>query len=329
MTRPTTAIVTADAGLAHDTGAGHPEKIERLQKVMAALQARFGSDPNVMWTEAKAAAPALIATGHTQSYLDKVIDADKRCAETGERVKLDEDTIIGPGSYKAALYAVGAVTDAVDLVASGQVRNAFCAIRPPGHHALKNSSMGFCVFGNVALGAIYALDKGYANRVAIVDFDVHQGNGTQDMVQHDPRILLFSTHQGDIWPFEDSGPQRGEADNIRNFPLPKQMPVADYRALVENEILPELEAFKPDMVFISAGFDAHEDDPPGEALFNDAPGRQLLREADFNWFTEELMKIADKYGKGRVVSVLEGGYNIDVLAACCAAHVGVLASAGA
>jgi len=217
---------------------------------------------------------------------------------------------------------------AVDDVYSGAVTRAFCAVRPPGHHALKGASMGFCLFGNAAIAAFHALRAHGAKRVAVVDFDVHHGNGTQDLVEDEASILFFSTHQSPLWPYQGEASERGKSGNIRNFPIPPKADVKVHRDIFEQQILPEIRAFKPDLIVLSAGFDAHRDDPPVEdTLFNDPPGRQMLTEEDFCWMTKALTDIADAQCKGRFVALLEGGYNTDVLASCSAALVRTLSEA--
>lgn len=320
----TTLIVTSPACLEHDQGEGHPESPLRLQKVLAGLHHAYDDNPNVRWAESDRVEIDLLKQVHDPVYIDRLFAIDAQLHGTNEIVSLDDDTKASAGTLKAALYGAGAVVKAIDDICFGKADNAFCAIRPPGHHALKNASMGFCVFGNVALGAFHALNKGYASRVAIIDYDVHKGNGTQDLIKDEPRIKLFSTQQADIWPYE--GVDHDTSDNVRNFYIPAQMPTDEYRDLYTNHILPELDAFKPDLIIISCGFDAHADDPPADILFNDQPGRQLLREDDFNWVTQQLITIANKHAQGRLVSVLEGGYNVDVLERCCKEHVRVLAN---
>jgi acetoin utilization deacetylase AcuC-like enzyme len=224
-----------------------------------------------------------------------------------------------------ALYGVGAACQAVDDIVDKKYRNAFCLTRPPGHHAIKNSSMGFCLFGNIAIAVKHALSKNGVNKVAIIDFDVHQGNGTEDLVKDDENILFFSIHQENSWPYqhhEDKGPH----GIINNIAVPIKSDPSVYHAIFDELIIPALNEWQPDFVFISAGFDAHRDDPPQEdALFNDPPGRQMLLEEDFNTMTRKLMTIADQYADGRLVSIMEGGYNPDILAKCCVAHGKTLA----
>jgi acetoin utilization deacetylase AcuC-like enzyme len=228
---------------------------------------------------------------------------------------IDADTVISPGSGEAALRAVGAVIRAVDLVASGAARNAFCAVRPPGHHAEPDAPMGFCLFNNAAIGALHARAHHGARRVAVVDFDVHHGNGTQAIAYDDPDFFYASTHQFPLYPGTGAAKERGVAQNIVNCPLAAGSGGQAFRAAMSEEILPRLEAFAPDFLFISAGFDAHEADPLASLRF---------RPEDFGWATTALCGLAEKTAKGHLVSVLEGGYDLDALAASAAAHLRAL-----
>lgn len=316
------AIITHDECLAHDTGAKHPENHIRLEKVQAALH---NSSPKGQFDffESPLADDAQILRGHSENYLQKVKDI----IPTEGTVNLDEDTIMSSGSLNAARRSAGGAIKAVDLVcgADAQYKVAFAAGRPPGHHALYDSSMGFCVFNNVALAAAHAIEAYGLKRVALLDFDVHHGNGTQQILDHNREhkghdTLFISFQESDIWPY-NKDENTVKNDHTLNYPMPTLAPVEMYYDAFNNEIIPALEAFKPELIIISAGFDAHRDDPPGEALFNDAPGRQLLVEKDFDWMTMRLLDIAHKYGQGRVVSVMEGGYSPDVLARSVVSHV--------
>jgi acetoin utilization deacetylase AcuC-like enzyme len=219
------------------------------------------------------------------------------------------------GTLAAVWRSAGGAVRAVDLVLGGDVANAFVAMRPPGHHAERTTAMGFCFFGNVAIAAKHALDHHGLRRVAIVDFDVHHGNGTQDLVEDDPRILFCSTHQSPLYPGTGAADETGVDDNVVNVPLDEGTNGRGFRAAMERRVLPRVDAFKPDLIIISAGFDAHRDDPlAGLALVED----------DFTWITQALCDLADKHCAGRVVSCLEGGYDLTALGACAAAHVNVL-----
>ncbi|MEM8536618.1 MAG: histone deacetylase family protein, partial [Pseudomonadota bacterium] len=227
-------------------------------------------------------------------------------------------THMSAGTLAAAYRSAGAAVRAVDVVMSGEAQSAFAAVRPPGHHAERETAMGFCFFGNVAIAAKYALDHHGLDRVAIVDFDVHHGNGTQDLVEDDPRILFISTHQSPLYPGTGAAHETG-VGNVLNVPLPEATGSAAYRAMFENAVLPRLAAFKPQFLIISAGFDAHSSDP--------LAGMELTTE-DFSWVTGQLCDVADAHCNGRVVSCLEGGYDLDALGASAAAHVRVLEERG-
>ena len=319
------AIITHDECLAHDTGDKHPENRILLEKVQAALHASAQKN-EFDFFESPLADDAQILLGHAESYLQKVKDT----VPTTGTVNLDEDTILSSGSLNAARRSAGGAIKAVDLVCGTDAayKVAFSAGRPPGHHALYEGSMGFCVFGNVALAAAHAIEQYGLKRVAILDFDVHHGNGTQQILDHNREhnghdTLFISFQESDIWPY-NKDENTIKNDHTLNYPMPTKAPVEMYYDAFNTEILPALEAFRPELVIISAGFDAHRDDPPGDALFNDAPGRQLLLEKDFDWMSMRLLDIAQKYANGRLVSVMEGGYNPDVLASCVKSHVETL-----
>ena len=246
------------------------------------------------------------------------VDAIRAAAPDEGWRSLDADTHMSVGTLKAAYRAAGGVVCAVDMVMSGEVANAFAAVRPPGHHAERQTAMGFCFFGNVAIAAKHALDHHGLERVAIVDFDVHHGNGTQDLVEDDPRILFCSTHQSPLYPGTGAADEVG-VGNVLNVPLPGGTGSKGFRDVMERVVLPRVDAFSPQLVIISAGFDAHEDDP--------LAGMNLTTE-DFGWVTTRLCDMADAHCEGRVVSSLEGGYDLAALGACAAAHVKVLEERG-
>jgi acetoin utilization deacetylase AcuC-like enzyme len=289
----------------------HPEHPARLKAVLTALEApEFAALDR---REAPLATREQIARVHAGFYVDRVLEA---VPESGY-VALDPDTIISPGSGEAALRAAGALVAAVDAVAGGEARNAFCAVRPPGHHAEAARAMGFCMFNNVAVGAEQARKVHGLARVAVVDFDVHHGNGTQHMFEKDADLFYASTHQ---WPFY---PGTGAADetgvgNIVNVPLAPMSGSREFQAAMSDIVLPALTRFRPDLLMISAGFDAHADDPLASLR---------LHESDYEWATRQLMRVADDCCGGRVVSTLEGGYDLEALAASAAAHVRTLMSA--
>jgi len=252
---------------------------------------------------------------HPKAYLDELRSA---APSDGWR-SLDADTHMSPGSLTAAWRAAGAAVRAVDMVLSGEAQNAFAAIRPPGHHAEQALPMGFCLFGNVAVAAKHALDHHGLSRVAIVDFDVHHGNGTQALVEDDPRILFASSQQMPLWPGTGEPSDTGPHGTVINLALPPGSGGAAFRAAYEAHVLPRVDAFAPELILISAGFDGHRADPLANLM---------LDEADFAWITERLCDLADRHCGGRVVSCLEGGYDLKALAASARAHVTVLKGRG-
>jgi acetoin utilization deacetylase AcuC-like enzyme len=305
----TTLLITHQACLNHLTPAGHPERPDRLRAINEALaDERFQP---LTRAEAPAAAFESIALCHPMDYVMAVRDATPK---TG-RTQIDADTSMSPGSFEAALRAAGGAVHAVDTVMTGEAGNAFVAVRPPGHHAETARPMGFCLFNNVAIAARHAQKQHGAARVAIVDFDVHHGNGSQDIFWSDPTVMYCSTHQMPLYPGTGAAGERGEHDTIVNAPLAPGDGSREFRKAVETRILPRLKAFGPELVVISAGFDAHMRDPL--ANLN-------LIEPDFDWATTALMEIADQSAGGRVVSVLEGGYDLEGLAQSVGAHVSAL-----
>jgi acetoin utilization deacetylase AcuC-like enzyme len=302
------------ACLTHVTPEGHPERVDRLRAIQAALDAPCFAALDRR--TAPPADPAELLRCHPQAYVDRIraaIPAD------GAR-QMDPDTHVSPGSWDAALGAVGQALAAVDAVMAGEMANAFCAVRPPGHHAETAQTMGFCLFGTVAIAAKRALDHHGLSRVAVVDFDVHHGNGTQDLLWSEARTLFVSSHQMPLWPGTGAPDERGAHDNVLNLPLPPGTEGPAFRAAYESQVFPRLEAFRPELVIVSAGFDAHRADPLAQLA---------LVEADFAWVTGRLCDIAARHAGGRLVSVLEGGYDLEALAASAAAHVGVLMERGA
>ena len=310
----TTALLTHADCLGHHTPSGHPERVERLAVILAALaEPEFDA---LLRLDAPLANDALLTLVHDAAYVARI----RASVPVAGTVALDADTHMSPGSLNAALRAAGAGVAAVDLVLAARVRNAFCAVRPPGHHAERSIPMGFCLFGAVAIAAKRALDHHGLDRVAIMDFDVHHGNGTQALLWDEPRIKFISTHQSPLWPGTgDRSECGGAGNNILNVPLPPGTDGPAFRAAMERLVLPALDDFAPDLLLISAGFDAHHADP----LANLALGV-----ADFAWATERLCDVADDHAQGRVVSTLEGGYDLDALAASVAAHVSVLMERG-
>jgi acetoin utilization deacetylase AcuC-like enzyme len=304
----TTLFVThADCRL-HDMGAHHPECPQRLAAIEDQLIASRVMD-HLERVEAPKATREQLERVHDAAYLDAI----EAAAPTHGFVQLDPDTAMNPHTLDAALRAAGAAVLATDRVISGSAENAFCSVRPPGHHAVRSRAMGFCVFNSVAVAAVHALEHHGLARVAIVDFDVHHGNGTEDIFTGDPRVLMVSTFQYPFYPY--SGVE-GRSAQMVNIPLAAGGGSKEFRAAVETHWLPALEKFKPQMLFISAGFDAHREDQL--AMLN-------FVEADYQWVTQKLKAVAAAHASGRMVSLLEGGYALSALGRSAAAHVRVLA----
>jgi acetoin utilization deacetylase AcuC-like enzyme len=307
----TTLLFTHPSCLEHDPGQYHPETPARLRAVLDALSApEFAA---LERREAPAAALEDLTRVHPPRFVERLLAAVPAAGHVG----IDADTVMSPQSGKAALHAAGAVAAAVDAVVAGEADNAFCAVRPPGHHAEPNRAMGFCLFNNVAVGALRARAVHGLARVAVVDFDVHHGNGTQACFWDDGSLFYGSTHQSPLYPGTGLSGETGVADNIVNVPLPPMSGSQAFRLGMTRTLLPALDAFAPQMVLISAGFDAHRNDPLAQLLFEDA---------DYTWATEQLIEIARRHAAGRVVSTLEGGYDLAALGASAAAHVRVLMS---
>ena len=306
----TTALFTHDDCLDHQTPAGHPEQVARLRRILGALEGR-----DLMRHEAPSGTEEDLRLCHPQAHIDRVRGA---LPEEGI-VQLDADTWMSPGSLQAALRGVGGALAAVDAVLGGQAGNAFVATRPPGHHAETERTMGFCLFGTVAIAARHAMERHGLGRVAVVDFDVHHGNGTQDLLWSEARSLFVSSHQSPLWPGTGTADETGAHGNVLNLPLAPRCDGAAFRAAYEDRVFPAIDAFAPELILISAGFDAHRDDPLAELN---------LTEADFEWVTGRLCDLADAHCGGRVVSCLEGGYDLAALASSVAAHVDVLIARG-
>ncbi|MDG1280707.1 MAG: histone deacetylase family protein [Pseudorhodobacter sp.] len=302
----TTALFTHPDCDQHVEPPGHPEQVARLKAVQTAL-ARI----DLLRLEAPLGDWADITRCHPQSYIDRVAAA----IPARPWAALDGDTYLAPGSLTAARRGVGGACAAVDLVLSGGAGNAFVATRPPGHHAETETAMGFCLFGTVAIAAKRALDHHGLSRAAIVDFDVHHGNGTQDLLWEEPRALFISSHQRPLYPGSGASSETGSAGQILNLPLREGSGRAEMRRAYSELAFPRIAAFQPELILISAGFDAHADDPLAGLLWEDE---------DFGWITREICKLAQTHCAGRVVSVLEGGYDLDALGRSAAAHVTVL-----
>ena len=302
----TTALITHPACLNHVTPTGHPEQVARLEYVLRALE---GFD--LLREEAPLVLDDNLLKVHPQSH----ISAIRNAAPKDGWVSLDADTHMSPGSLEAAMRAAGGNVRAVDMVMNGDVQNAFVAMRPPGHHAERTTPMGFCFFGNVALAAKHALGNHGLKRVAIVDFDVHHGNGTQDLVEDDAQIFFASTHQSPLYPGTGAAHETGVNNNVMNVPLPGGTGSIGFRRAMEQQVLPAVAAFDPELIIVSAGFDAHRADP--------LAGLDFTTE-DFAWVTQKICELADTHCQGRLVSSLEGGYDLDALAESAAAHVKIL-----
>ncbi|MDJ0389031.1 histone deacetylase family protein [Roseomonas sp. E05] len=302
-------LVSHHACLGHSNGPDHPECPDRLRAVLAALEAEEFA--HLLREEAPRASLEQLCRVHPEAYVRGLLDI--RPAE-GEWVPLDGDTGMAAGSAEAALRAAGAGVAAVDAVCRGEVRRAFCAVRPPGHHAEPRRPMGFCLFANAAVAARHAQAAHGIGRVAILDFDVHHGNGTQAVVERDPGILFASTHQSPCYPGTGEATERG-VGNVFNAPLPPGATGEAFRAAWAERLLPAVQDFAPGLIVISAGFDAHARDPLAQLR---------LREPDFEWITAEICRLAERACGGRVVSTLEGGYDLDALAASAASHVRAL-----
>ena len=307
----TTLLFSHPDCINHDTGPGHPERSARLTAVLDALAApEFKS---LIRREAPLADVSVIERVHDAAYIRSVFDAVPQSGYAN----LDPDTVLSPKSGTAALRAAGALVAAVDAVIANEASNAFCAVRPPGHHAVYDQAMGFCLFNNVAIGALHALEAHRLARVAVVDFDVHHGNGTQDVAMRDPRLFFASTHQFPAYPGTGRASDHGHG-NVVNVPLVPGSGSAEFRSRFSDHVIPALKAFHPQFLFISAGFDAHESDPLAQLE---------LTEDDFAWATTELLAAAKATCAGRVVSTLEGGYDLDALASSASAHVKALMQA--
>lgn len=304
----TTALYTHAAALNHVTPPGHPEQVARLQYINRALAAESFADLDRR--DAPLGRDTDVLRCHPQDYLERV----KAAIPERGYVSLDADTHVSSGSLEAAMRAVGGMTAAVDAVMSGDVQNAFIAMRPPGHHAETATAMGFCLFGTAAIGAKYALERG-AERVAVLDFDVHHGNGTQDLLWTEARTLFASSHQMPLYPGTGAAHETGAHGNVLNTPLAPMTGGTEMRRAWGDIILPAVLSFDPDLVILSAGFDAHAADPLANLNWSTE---------DFEWLTRAICDVASDVCEGRVVSTLEGGYDLNALAESVAAHVRVL-----
>jgi acetoin utilization deacetylase AcuC-like enzyme len=308
----TTAFFAPAECRLHEMGAGHPECPQRLDAIMDHLRAT-GLDMALDFREAPDATHDQLLRAHAGGYVAEVCAVMEAMQAEGGRRAIDPDTTIGAGTLAAAFKSAGAAVAATDAVIDGSALNAFCAVRPPGHHATRDQAMGFCFFNNVAVAARHALDVRGLARVAIIDFDVHHGNGTEDIIAGDERVLRVSFFQHPLYPYCGAVPK---GTNMVNVPLPPYTRGAEIRATIDEMWMPALDEFRPEMVFVSAGFDAHREDDLGQLG---------LVEADYEWITRRLLAVAERHAKGRIVSCLEGGYHLSALARSVAAHLRVLA----
>ena len=308
----TTAYISHPDTLLHVMDGNHPESPARISAIRQAL-ATNGLDRSLRQYQAPAAEDRHLLRVHSARYVQYI----RSVAPQAGLVRLDPDTMMGPVSLSAALHATGAVILATDLVMRGEADNAFCCIRPPGHHAGRERAAGFCIFNHVATGVAHAIAEYGLERVAIIDFDVHHGDGTEDIFKDNPKVMLCSTFQHPFYPGRGAD---SRSDRMINVPLPAYTDGPGFRNAVEQEFAPALARFKPQMVFVSAGFDAHTDDPLAQLM---------LETEDYVWMTEFIRGVALRYAEGRIVSSLEGGYALPALAQAATAHIRVLAEAGA
>ena len=308
----TTLLYTHPSSLEHDTGPGHPEQQARAKTLYAAFEReeQEGRFSAIERRDAPKASREQLELIHDSQFVEAILSA----VPSEGYVRIDADTVMSPASGEAALCQAGGVCAAVDAVVGGEARNAFCALRPPGHHAEPDRAMGFCLFNGVAIGAMHALVKHGLGKAAIYDFDVHHGNGTQAAFEREPRVQYLSTHQWPLFPGTGAKEETG-VGNIVNRPLPAGTASRAWRDVVEGDIFAAIDDFAPDLLMVSAGFDAHRADPLANLE---------LVEDDFAWVTKGLMDLADKHSKGRVVSVLEGGYDLTALTDSCLAHLNAL-----
>lgn len=304
----TTCIFTSNSSIKHDTGPGHPECPERIPAILTGLK-KIQSQ-KLIWREIRSFDEKYIELTHSKKYLEKIDQSFPK----EDLVFLDGDTIVSKGSKKAAYDAVGAIINAIDAVMNQEFDNAFCVVRPPGHHAEKEHAMGFCIFNNVAVGATYLLEKYKLDKVAIIDFDVHHGNGTQDIFYNEKKVLYISSHQFPFYPGTGSKDEIGKFNNILNIPL-KAGTVSEEFFNSYKKVYDKLNEFRPQFILLSAGFDAHKNDPLANVN---------LESRDYYILTKEIMKIAKKICSNKIVSILEGGYNLSAIQESAKYHVEAL-----
>ncbi len=301
-----TAIITSDTSINHLTGNGHPEKPDRVTAVIEKLKL----NNNLIWDKSKKFDESLLNLTHSSNYVSEV---KKSFPKNGLNF-LDGDTIVSPGSRKATIDAVGSIVCAIDGIENKNFNNAFCAVRPPGHHAEKEKAMGFCIYNNVAVGAKYLISKYKYNKIAIIDFDVHHGNGTQDIFYENEKVLYISTHQYPFYPGTGANNEKGKHNNILNIPLPAGTNTNEYMNAYEH-VLKKLKEFKPQFLLFSAGFDAHQDDPLAQFK---------LKSKDFYDITKRTLEVINKSIDNKVVSILEGGYDLNALKESSEYHLNAL-----
>ena len=303
-----TGLITSDTYQNHNTGDGHPEKIDRVTAVINNFKKL--DDKNLIWKKPSKFNKSLLEMTHNSDYINFV---ERSFPKKGLSF-LDGDTIVSPGSKEATSDAVGSIITAIDGVQNNEFKNAFCAVRPPGHHAEKNKAMGFCIYNNVAVGANYLIDKYKLNKIAIIDFDVHHGNGTQDIFYDNEKVLYISTHQFPFYPGSGTEEEKGKHNNILNIPLPAGTTSEEYLNAFEF-VLKKINEFKPEFILLSAGFDAHKDDPLAQFQ---------LESKDFYQITKRTLELSRMYCDGKVVSILEGGYDLLALQESTEMHVNAL-----
>jgi acetoin utilization deacetylase AcuC-like enzyme len=303
-----TGLVTSDTFENHDTGPGHPEQIARISVINENFKKL--NNPNILWKKPSIISDEIIKSTHDAKYVDLV----KKSFPSNGFSSLDGDTIISPGSKEATFDAAGSIIAAIDGIQNKEFKNAFASVRPPGHHCNQNKAAGFCILNNIAIGAKYLLNKYKYKKIAIIDFDVHHGNGTQDIFYENENVLFISTHQYPYYPGSGSEQERGKFNNIYNIPLPAGTNSEEYFNAFEHA-LKRLREFKPEFVLISAGFDAHKDDPLAQIK---------LETEDFYNITKRILETSKKYCNGKVVSILEGGYDLQALKDSTKRHVDAL-----
>ena len=303
-----TGLITSDTYQNHNTGEGHPEKVDRVTAVIDNFKKL--NNKNLIWKKPSKFDKSLLEITHNSNYINFVQESFPKNGLSF----LDGDTIISPGSKEATLDAVGSIIAAIDGVQNNEFKNAFCAVRPPGHHAEKNKAMGFCIYNNVAVGANYLINKYKLNKIAIIDFDVHHGNGTQDIFHDNEKVLYISTHQFPYYPGSGTEQEKGKYNNIFNIPLPAGTTSEEYLNAYEF-VLKKIEKFKPEFILLSAGFDAHKNDPLAQFQ---------LESKDFYKITKRTLELSKLYCNGKVVSILEGGYDLNALKESTEVHVNAL-----